>query len=172
MRTTVTCRYSRTCNYHILVLTIYKEEQLVLKYRATKGYAISRIMRIGDRQIYITHLATLKMRVGKIGIYRTLVSIGTTLGHSINATASKSALTNIVWSDRYRHLVESIDRNRCTTTRQRTWLHAKRVVERSTIDGNTRLTVVSTTNSHTAGRARLWSHLHDIKHGATNGRYR
>ena len=74
-------------------------------------------MRIGDRQLHIANLATLHVRVGKIAIYRPLICIGTTLGHSINSTTCKSALTNIVRSDRYSHLVESIDRDRCASTR-------------------------------------------------------
>ena len=121
-------------------------------------------MSIIDRQRDITHLIALERGIGKIGIGRTFELVCATLGNSIHATTCKSTLTHIVRRDGDGHLLKGIEGDRHTATRQRTGLHTEGVVEGGTVDGNTRLTVVSTADGHTTGRTALRRHLHDIQH--------
>ena len=128
-------------------------------------------MSIVHRERSSAHTRALKRGAGKISISRALEIVSSALGYGVNATTSKSALSHIIRSNRDSHLLQSIERDRHSATRQRTWLHTKRVVERGAIDGYTRLAVVTSTNSHSAGRARLRSHLHDIEHCSSDSRH-
>ena len=118
-RITITSHDRRTSHHIILVLTIDKEEKLILQNRTTETHTEGGVMTISHREFNIAHILAFQRRTGQISIGRTLKRIGTTFGHSIHATTSKSALAHIVRSDRYRHLFKCINRNGRSTTRQR-----------------------------------------------------
>ena len=128
-------------------------------------------MPLGYGQPVVTNLLTLQVGTGQESIGHTLKGVGTTLGNRIHTTASKTTLTHIVRRNRNGHLIECLERDGSAATRQRTGFHSERIVERGTIDGDIRLTVVSSTNRHTAGRTRLWRHLHDIQHRTADIRH-
>ena len=165
---------SQSCwarSYVVFYLAINIEEKLILQYRTSDRKSVSVSVSIVDWKRSSAHTRPLERCTCKISIGRALEIVGSALGYSINATTSKSALSHIVRRNRNSHLLQSIERDWHSATRQRTWLHTKRVVERSTIDGNTRLTIVTSTNGHSAGRTRLRSHLHNVEHCASDSRH-
>ena len=167
----VISHHGRSSRHIILVLAVKEEEELILDNRSAKAQAKGAVMPLGYGQPVVTNLLTLQVGTGQEGIGHTLKGVGTTLGNRIHTTASKTTLTHIVRRNRNGHLIECLERDGSAATRQRTGFHTERIVERGTIDGNIRLAVVSTTNRHTAGRARLWRHLHDIQHRTTDIRH-
>ena len=58
--TAITSHYCRASNHIVLILTINKEEELILQDGATKGHTKGRVMTIGNRELNIANLITLQ----------------------------------------------------------------------------------------------------------------
>ena len=125
----VTSTSNRSGNDVVLVFTIQEEEQLVLDNRATEGCTVSIGVTIVDIEHGISYPVTFQRGTCKIGIEATFELIGTTLCNGVDTTTGESALTNVIRRDGDGHLIQRVERDRCTTARQRAGTQTEGIVE-------------------------------------------
>ena len=125
----VTSTGNRSGNDVVLVFTIQEEEQLVLDNRATECCAVSVGVTIIDIEHGVSYTVTFQRGTCKIGIEATFELIGTTLRNGIDATTGESTLTNVIRRDGDGHLIQRVERDRCTATRQRAGTQTEGIVE-------------------------------------------
>ena len=160
-----------TCRDIILYLAVDEEEQLILEDRTAESQSERVGMSVIHRQGVVAHTGTLQTRGCEISIDTALELIRSALGDGIDATARETTLTHIIGGDGDRHLVEGIEGDRGAAARQWGVTQAEGIIKRGTVNGDTRLAVVTATDRHATGRTALRCHLHDIRHATSHRRH-
>ena len=129
--------------------TVDKEEELVLPDRATQGEAVGShlILFTGSSKLNAVNSVTAHVLVAVEDVGTAAEGVGTTLGNGVNTTADEVGLANVVGRDHHLHLLDSLDRDGVTTTRQ-VVTQTEVVVEVCTIDREVSQTTVGTSKAH------------------------
>ena len=136
-------------------LTVHKEEQLVLDDRTadsgTVGGYLELLACLTDLSTVNRITAHILVAMENVGTATELV--GTTLGDSVHTTADEVGLTNIVGRNNYLQLLDGLDADGITATRQAT-AQAEVVVEVRTVDREVGQTAIGTSKAHTVTTVR------------------
>ena len=160
-----------------IILSVEEEEELVFDDRTTYGetngvlehVSIGEIGAVAVSEV-AAELAALELVVLEVIVNGELPLVRTRLGSGLNSATHEARLTNVKRRDRDSHLIKSVERDRRTTSGE-VRADTEAVVKRSTIHGNSRLTIVTTTYSETVrGNGSLRSERHHVVHRAVGGR--
>ena len=142
----------RRCLHHF---TIGEEEQFVLNDRTTQretvGCGLCLLTCTGN--LLTLYGITLHILILVIDIGTTLESVRTRLRNGVHTTTDEVSLTNIIRRNHHLQLLDGIDRDRITTTRQ-VRAQTEVVVEVGTVDGEVGCTTISTCEAHTVTTIR------------------
>ena len=108
--------YSRS----LYEFTTGEEEELILDNRSSESKSVSSLTVLLARtwNLLIVNGITTKVLILMIDISRTLVCVGTRLSDSVHTTTDEVGLTYIKRRDNHLHFLDSVDRDRITSTRK------------------------------------------------------
>ena len=165
------CQTRRSRRGVPLALEVGEHEELVLDDRGADAEAEGGVAHFAQRQFAAVVLVALKLVALGENICRSLEFVGSRLGYGVDRTARKAALANVVGGDRYRHLLQCVERDGRAACGQ-VAADAEGVVERGAVDRYVRLTVVTAADRQTRrGGRSLRREVHDVVHAAAYRRH-
>ena len=129
--------------------TVHEEKQLVLDNRTTqcKTVGCHLILLTCTRDLLAIDSITLHILVLVIDVSRTLIGVRTRLCDGVHTTTDEIGLTDIIGRNHHLQLLDSIDRDRITTTRK-TCVQTEVIVEVCTVNSEVCRTTISTSKAH------------------------
>ena len=113
------CTVSDNLSKRLLLLVVHKEEEFVLDNRTAQGEAVGLfVLILTTAQVFVVDAVTAHILVAVVGVGCTLEGVRTTLRNGVDTTAYEVGLAHVEGSDHYLYLLNSIQRNRISATRE------------------------------------------------------